>query len=93
MGLHFVEVMACPSGCCNGGGQIRVEKLGDREQRLKNVVKLYSQLGASLEADDKLRDLEKEWEQIDPMWQHNSGHTEIHSLKPEENLIHTAQNW
>jgi len=24
--LHFVEVMACPSGCLNGGGQIKAEE-------------------------------------------------------------------
>ena len=31
---HFVEVMACPSGCVNGGGQIKPEKKeGPRDTR------------------------------------------------------------
>lgn len=30
---HFVEVMACPSGCVNGGGQIKPKKEGPRDTR------------------------------------------------------------
>lgn len=30
---HFVEVMACPSGCLNGGGQIKPKKEGPRDTR------------------------------------------------------------
>ncbi|MCJ1308163.1 Cytosolic Fe-S cluster assembly factor nar1 [Agyrium rufum] len=29
--LDYVEVMACPGGCTNGGGQIRVEDLGEMQ--------------------------------------------------------------
>lgn len=36
-----VEVMACPSGCLNGGGQIRPEKRED-------VLKIASELGVGL---------------------------------------------
>ncbi|CAN0174045.1 unnamed protein product [Ectocarpus sp. 6 AP-2014] len=33
---HFVEVMACPSGCVNGGGQIKPKKKeGPRDTRLR----------------------------------------------------------
>lgn len=41
---HFIEVMACPSGCLNGGGQIRPmggavtkETLGQIESVYKSV--------------------------------------------------------
>ncbi|CAM9850944.1 unnamed protein product [Scytosiphon promiscuus] len=36
---HFVEVMACPSGCVNGGGQIKPKKEGPRDtkQRVERV--------------------------------------------------------
>lgn len=36
---QFVEVMACPSGCVNGGGQIKPKKEGPREtgQRVERV--------------------------------------------------------
>lgn len=30
---HFVEVMACPSGCLNGGGQVKPKKEGPKEAR------------------------------------------------------------
>ncbi|KAJ1096091.1 hypothetical protein NDU88_001237 [Pleurodeles waltl] len=40
---HYVEVMACPSGCLNGGGQIRAE--GDaNKDLLQRVEKLYHSL-------------------------------------------------
>lgn len=41
---HYVEVMACPSGCLNGGGQLRAEgetgkDLLDRVEELYNAMK------------------------------------------------------
>ena len=40
---HYVEVMACPSGCLNGGGQIKKNTNDREEQRnhLKEVENLY----------------------------------------------------
>mmetsp|Transcript_7412 Transcript_7412/g.10945 ORF Transcript_7412/g.10945 Transcript_7412/m.10945 type:complete len:488 (+) Transcript_7412:54-1517(+) len=40
---HFVEVMACPSGCNNGGGQLgdASENRKERVHRLENVEKVY----------------------------------------------------
>lgn len=35
---HFVEIMACPSGCLNGGGQIKAEK----ENLVPAVQSVYS---------------------------------------------------
>ena len=32
--LHYVEVMACPSGCINGGGQLKSDQPGWLEQTL-----------------------------------------------------------
>lgn len=32
---HFIEVMGCPGGCINGGGQPRTKEEGYREKRLK----------------------------------------------------------
>ena len=37
---HFIEVMGCPGGCINGGGQPRTEVEGYREKRSKA---LYSE--------------------------------------------------
>lgn len=45
---HFVEVMACPSGCVNGGGQIKPDKKeGPRDTR-QRVDKVRRKLGAFL---------------------------------------------
>uniref|UniRef100_A0A8C9T118 Nuclear prelamin A recognition factor-like n=1 Tax=Scleropages formosus TaxID=113540 RepID=A0A8C9T118_SCLFO len=38
---HFVEVMACPSGCLNGGGQIRPLPDQSNKDLLQKVEELY----------------------------------------------------
>ncbi|BFZ17501.1 hypothetical protein BsWGS_20540 [Bradybaena similaris] len=38
---HFVEIMACPAGCNNGGGQIRVGADEDQKHRLRSVEEIY----------------------------------------------------
>ena len=40
---HYVEVMACPSGCLNGGGQIKVEPSQNKEH-LKKMQELHHDL-------------------------------------------------
>jgi iron only hydrogenase large subunit-like protein len=40
---HYVEIMACPSGCLNGGGQIRDEKTNTlSKELLEKVEKVYN---------------------------------------------------
>ena len=39
---HFVEIMACPSGCNNGGAQLRPEGEETVKERLAKVEELYS---------------------------------------------------
>jgi iron only hydrogenase large subunit-like protein len=41
---HFVEIMACPSGCNNGGAQIRPEGDETAKERLCKVEQLYASL-------------------------------------------------
>lgn len=38
---HFVEIMACPSGCANGGGQIRAETRDEAKELLERTEALY----------------------------------------------------
>ncbi|KAJ7989715.1 hypothetical protein DPEC_G00307400 [Dallia pectoralis] len=38
---HFVEVMACPSGCLNGGGQVKPLPEQDNKELLQRVEDLY----------------------------------------------------
>ncbi|XP_029413597.1 cytosolic iron-sulfur assembly component 3 isoform X2 [Nannospalax galili] len=42
---HYVEVMACPSGCLNGGGQLKAPDVQGREL-LQQVERLYSMVKA-----------------------------------------------
>uniref|UniRef100_A0A6J0UIN5 Cytosolic iron-sulfur assembly component 3 n=1 Tax=Pogona vitticeps TaxID=103695 RepID=A0A6J0UIN5_9SAUR len=37
---HYVEVMACPSGCLNGGGQVRADG-GAHKELLEDVERVY----------------------------------------------------
>lgn len=38
---HFIEIMACPAGCLNGGAQLRADD-GDAKSLLKRVQEAYS---------------------------------------------------
>ncbi|NXO31765.1 NARFL factor, partial [Cisticola juncidis] len=58
---HFVEVMACPSGCLNGGGQIRLEGECSREQ-LQEVERLYQSPPAEVpEENQAVQELYQRW--------------------------------
>ncbi|XP_013381963.1 cytosolic Fe-S cluster assembly factor narfl isoform X2 [Lingula anatina] len=41
---HFVEIMACPSGCLNGGGQLRPDDGESSKELLQRVDELYNSL-------------------------------------------------
>nr|XP_051686852.1 cytosolic iron-sulfur assembly component 3 [Oryctolagus cuniculus] len=47
---HYVEVMACPSGCLNGGGQLRALD-GPGRELLQQVERRYGELGAQAPED------------------------------------------
>ncbi|KAJ3697172.1 hypothetical protein LUZ61_000877 [Rhynchospora tenuis] len=40
---HFIEVMACPSGCLNGGGQIKAKKGQSGKELLQQLESIYMQ--------------------------------------------------
>ncbi|NXK92869.1 NARFL factor, partial [Formicarius rufipectus] len=57
---HFVEVMACPSGCLNGGGQISLR--GERKEELQNLQRLYESLPAEAPEDNRaVAELYERW--------------------------------
>ena len=59
---HFVEIMACPSGCANGGGQIRPEKEETVKDRLVSVTDLYNSVKTENPEYNKLVDsLYNDW--------------------------------
>ncbi|XP_059170737.1 cytosolic Fe-S cluster assembly factor narfl-like [Physella acuta] len=43
---HFVEIMACPSACNNGGGQIRTDGDESQKERLATVDEVYKSVKA-----------------------------------------------
>lgn len=59
---HFVEVMACPSGCVNGGAQIRP----DENETPKDLIERVSQLYCSIknfkpEQDERVMAIYENW--------------------------------
>ncbi|XP_015498719.1 cytosolic iron-sulfur assembly component 3 isoform X3 [Parus major] len=58
---HYVEVMACPSGCLNGGGQIKLEGESSKEE-LQQVERLYESLRAEIpEENQAVGELYQHW--------------------------------
>ncbi|XP_070579803.1 cytosolic Fe-S cluster assembly factor narfl-like [Ptychodera flava] len=59
---HFVEVMACPSGCLNGGGQIKAESGENPKDLLQRVEELYHSLKSrAVEDNPMVEKLYTEW--------------------------------
>ncbi|EMP36896.1 Cytosolic Fe-S cluster assembly factor NARFL [Chelonia mydas] len=58
---HYVEVMACPSGCLNGGGQIRAEGESSKDL-LQQVEKLYESVKTEIpERNLTVKELYEQW--------------------------------
>ena len=58
----FVEIMACPSGCTNGGGQIRPEGEETMKERLAKVDELYNTVPlVEPETEQQVNNLYNEW--------------------------------
>lgn len=59
---HFVEVMACPSGCLNGGGQLKPSEGQNPKELLHKVEELYKAERPLLPEDDsRVADLYQSW--------------------------------
>ncbi|XP_037240121.1 cytosolic iron-sulfur assembly component 3 isoform X2 [Falco rusticolus] len=58
---HYVEVMACPSGCLNGGGQIKLDGESNKGQ-LQQVERLYESLKTEIpEKNQTVNELYEQW--------------------------------
>ncbi|XP_005145092.2 cytosolic iron-sulfur assembly component 3 isoform X1 [Melopsittacus undulatus] len=58
---HYVEVMACPSGCLNGGGQIKLDGNSSKDQ-LQQVERLYESVQTVVPEDNRtVRELYEQW--------------------------------
>uniref|UniRef100_A0A3Q4AY67 Iron hydrogenase small subunit domain-containing protein n=1 Tax=Mola mola TaxID=94237 RepID=A0A3Q4AY67_MOLML len=59
---HFVEVMACPSGCLNGGGQVKPSPGQNPKELLRKVEELYKAERSLLPEDDsRVAELYQSW--------------------------------
>ncbi|XP_053527754.1 cytosolic iron-sulfur assembly component 3 isoform X2 [Artibeus jamaicensis] len=58
---HYVEVMACPSGCLNGGGQLKAPEMPGKEL-LQHVERLYNTVRTEAPEDvPGVRELYQHW--------------------------------
>lgn len=59
---HYVEVMACPSGCLNGGAQVRPTDSITSKELTHKLEQLYRQLPIKNLTDDELvTELYEQW--------------------------------
>eukprot|EP00808_Paulinella_micropora_P026191 g1499.t1 len=59
--LDFVEIMACPSGCLNGGGQPKADGLMKQKELLTEVDRLYHSCQASDTVSKEIEEIYKGW--------------------------------
>jgi iron only hydrogenase large subunit-like protein len=58
----FVEVMACPSGCLNGGAQCRPDDGGNPKEVLASLEERYKALTKEWPTEnDSVKSIYKEW--------------------------------
>ena len=81
--LDFIEIMACPGGCLNGGGQIRPEKATKSKILLETVSSIFhSQSDFKVtqpEENDKVKQLYTIWEKGIFKPDNNQLHTQYHA--------------
>ena len=59
---HFVEIMACPSGCLNGGGQIRANTRDEAKELLEKMDQIYNSVPSRLPiSNPDVLDLYESW--------------------------------
>ncbi|XP_066984193.1 cytosolic Fe-S cluster assembly factor narfl isoform X2 [Macrobrachium rosenbergii] len=59
---HYVEVMACPSGCLNGGAQIRPENTLSTKELISQLETTYSSLPTTdMNSDPRIEMCYSEW--------------------------------
>ncbi|XP_060696341.1 cytosolic Fe-S cluster assembly factor narfl isoform X1 [Hemiscyllium ocellatum] len=80
---HYVEVMACPSGCLNGGGQIRAEGPESSKDLLQQVEELYTSVKVQApEANESVKKLYEQWlEGADSSKSLKMLHTQYHAVE------------
>jgi iron only hydrogenase large subunit-like protein len=87
-GYHFVEVMACPGGCTNGGGQIAAELPQTPKQLAAQVAELYSQREIRPPEQNQLfHDVYSGWLKDDHVRRKEMFHTEYHAREAFQSAL------
>ena len=63
-GWDYVEVMACPSGCVNGGGQLppsNTEQVYSAKEWLQKVEQIYQRQAVELPSEERVDALYMDW--------------------------------
>ncbi|XP_026859146.2 cytosolic Fe-S cluster assembly factor narfl isoform X1 [Electrophorus electricus] len=80
---HFVEVMACPSGCLNGGGQLKPVADQSNKELLQQVDELYrAERVSAPEGDARVVELYRSW--LEGMGEEQAQqllHTQYHAVE------------
>ncbi|KAL2101110.1 hypothetical protein ACEWY4_002871 [Coilia grayii] len=84
---HFVEVMACPSGCLNGGGQLKPQQEESNKELLQRVEELYqAERSTAPEEDARVTQLYHTWLQsVGEKRAHQLLHTQYHAVEKATN--------
>uniref|UniRef100_A0A8C4SF00 Nuclear prelamin A recognition factor-like protein n=1 Tax=Erpetoichthys calabaricus TaxID=27687 RepID=A0A8C4SF00_ERPCA len=90
---HFVEVMACPSGCLNGGGQIRANTGETSKELLQRVEELYNSVQTEIpKKNTAVAELYRTWlESIGPQEARRLLYTQYHAV--EKSTSNLAIKW
>ncbi|CAD5217633.1 unnamed protein product [Bursaphelenchus okinawaensis] len=64
--VDYVEVMACPKGCLNGGGQIRNPEPALQDIRVNKVKEVYKQANQRDLLEQQYKEVRDEWQSLNP---------------------------
>ncbi|KAH9504097.1 hypothetical protein Btru_067716 [Bulinus truncatus] len=86
---HFVEIMACPSACNNGGGQIRPEESESQKSRLQVVEEIYRNVDIINPFEVKqIHQLYTKWlGGRDSQHSYKMLHTQYHAVEKSTNVV------
>ncbi|XP_072336980.1 cytosolic Fe-S cluster assembly factor narfl isoform X2 [Scyliorhinus torazame] len=84
----YVEVMACPSGCLNGGGQIRTEGSESSKDLLQQVEELYESVTVQApESNESIKKLYEQWFGDADSKTLKMLHTQYHAVEKMDNAL------
>lgn len=88
---HFVEVMACPSGCLNGGAQIRPDQGTSTRELCSTLEEMYKELPESLNAHSDDQTYQKMYSIFFGGYQTDKAstllHTQFHAVEKISNAL------